>query len=498
MTSDDRWPSPERVKDFLEFACWDNDTHGKADHRLADRAAARLLAQHPGIAKDSLYTAVVCGDVAEVERRLAQRPEAACERGGPRGWTPLLHLCFARFTHAPLIGNAVAIGRALLDRGANPNDFYPAGDVPYTALVGAAGEGEQDSPRQPQSPALFELLLDRGAEPFDAQVLYNTHFSGDVLWWLKLVHARTQEGERGRAWRDPEWSMFDMGPYGSGARFLLWIAIEKNDVALAGWVLGHGANPSSAPARDPRFSKRSIYEDAVREGRGEIAELLLRHGAQPVPLVLEREDAFVAACLRLDRSAAAAMLSEHPEYRHSPKAIFAAAKRDNADALALLLELGTPIELEDAQRQRALHVAARHNSLRAARLLVERGAEIDPREKNWNAAPIGFAAYHDRQAALDCLSRHSKNVWVLAFRGYLERLREVLAVEPDRAREKNGEGLTPLWWMPDDEPLAVEIARLLLANGADPAVRSRSGRTAADWAAKRGMNDLARVLEPIS
>jgi ankyrin repeat protein len=317
-----------------------------------------------------------------------------------------------------------------------------------------------------------------------------------VLWWLTLVHQRTQEGGRGRAWRDPEWSMFDMGPYGSGARFLLWIAIEKNDVALANWVLGHGANPNSAPARDPRFSKRSLYEDAVWEGRSEIAERLLSHGAALIPLVLEGEEAFVAACLRLDRSAAAAMLLEHPEYRDSPKALFAAAKRDNADAVALLLDLGTPIGVADAQQLRPLHVAARSNSLRVARLLIERGAEVDPLEKNWNAAPIGFAAYHDRQATLDYLSRHSKNVWVLAFRGYLDRLREVLAAEPDRAKEKNGEGLTPLWWMPDDEPLAVEIARLLLASGADPSVLSKSGRTAADWARKRGMSELARVLEP--
>ena len=38
---------------------------------------------------------------------------------------------------------------------------------------------------------LFELLLERGAEPFAIQVLYNTHFSGDVLWWLALVYEHT-------------------------------------------------------------------------------------------------------------------------------------------------------------------------------------------------------------------------------------------------------------------------------------------------------------------
>src|SRR4029450_12995784 len=39
VNPDESHASPELVKDFLEFACWDNDVHGKADHRLADRAA---------------------------------------------------------------------------------------------------------------------------------------------------------------------------------------------------------------------------------------------------------------------------------------------------------------------------------------------------------------------------------------------------------------------------------------------------------------------------
>ena len=78
----------ERVATFLEFACWDHHTHGKGDHRMHDRAAQRLLTQHPEIARDSIYTAIVSGDLPEVERVLAERPAAARESGGPRGWTP--------------------------------------------------------------------------------------------------------------------------------------------------------------------------------------------------------------------------------------------------------------------------------------------------------------------------------------------------------------------------------------------------------------------------
>ena len=40
----------------------------------------------------------------------------------------------------------------------------------------------------------------------------------------------------------------------------------------------------------------------------------------------------------------------------------------------------------------------------------------------------------------------------------------------------------------------MEIVELLLAAGADPAVKNRAGRTAADWARTRGMIAVARRL----
>src|SRR5262249_25148311 len=49
----------DRVATFLQFACWDTHLHGKAAHRAYDRAAGRLLASHPEIARDSLHTAIV-------------------------------------------------------------------------------------------------------------------------------------------------------------------------------------------------------------------------------------------------------------------------------------------------------------------------------------------------------------------------------------------------------------------------------------------------------
>jgi hypothetical protein len=123
------------------------------------------LPRHPGLARHSLYTAIVSGDVEEVRRILTARPEAAKEPGGSRGWAPILYSTYTRFTHPATMANGADIARLLLDHGANVNDFYMAGDSQYSTLVGAAGEGEQDSPRQPDAAALYQVLLERGAEP---------------------------------------------------------------------------------------------------------------------------------------------------------------------------------------------------------------------------------------------------------------------------------------------------------------------------------------------
>ncbi len=488
-------PAADRVTTFLEFACWDHHTHGAGDHRMHDRAAQRHLAQYPDIARHDLYCAIVCGQLTEVRRILDARPEAATEAGGARGWSPILYLAYTRFSHQATIDNAIEIGRLLLDRGADPNDFYMAGDSEYSALVGAAGEGEQDSPRQPYAEALYRLLLDRGAGPYDIQVLYTPHFSGDMLRWLEPTYERAVATGRKTDWDDPAWPMLDMGGYGPGAYFVLKSAIDHDNDALAEWALAHGASPNISTSAHPKFNpKYTLLDHAMRIGNARIADRLRRHGATSAGIPLEPDQEFAAASLRLDRPALEALIVRHPEFLRSHQAMFEAAKRDRPEAIALLLDLGVPIEVSDRSGARALHHAAAGNSLRAAAYLIERGAEVDPRETAWNATPIGWAGHGDHVEMLDLLSRYSRNVWTLAFRGYVDRLRDVLRENPDLAKQTTQEGITPLWWLPDDEDKAMEIVELLLAAGADPAQRSVKGGTAAAWARTRGMTAIARRL----
>ena len=74
--------------------------------------------------------------------------------------------------------------------------------------------------------------------------------------------------------------------------------------------------------------------------------------------------------------------------------MFEAAKRDRPDVIALLLDLGVPVDIADEANTRALHHAATQCPARA-KFLIDRGAEVDPRETSYGATPIGWAAHGD-------------------------------------------------------------------------------------------------------
>jgi ankyrin repeat protein len=457
----------------------------------------RLLARHPDITADSIYTAVVCGDLERVKHILADEPNAASRKGGARNWEPLLYLCATRLPLAAARENAVAIARVLLDHGADPNAYYPGGDasIHYTALTIVVGEGEEDAARHPRYSELVQLLLERGAEPYDVQLFYNTHFHGDILWLMPLIYEASVDLGREKDWRDPQWSMIDMGGYGRGARFILGGAVRHNNLALAEWCLTHGAGPEpDQPPHSRVRSNRTLYEEAQARSFSEMADLLSRFGARATPPSLTPEEQFVAACLGRDRARVQRELKAHPEYIASPAAMFAAVQRDRLDVVKTLLELGVSPEVEDRTKQRPLHVAVSHDAMNVAAFLLELGVEVDHRETNWGSTPLAWAVYGLKWPMIDLLTPYTRDVWNLASAGKIERLRELLAKDPSLAKIAHPNGYTPLMRLPDEESKAVEIVELFLAHGADPNKRNDDGKTAVDLAGERGLEEAAELL----
>jgi ankyrin repeat protein len=507
-------PLEDAVSLFLDNACPDHHVRGGSDHVRAEHTAMRLLSRHPEIAMANFYTAVVCGDLEAVNRALAADRGWATRRNGEplpertgvggegdltrrdwgaKGWQPLSYLCFTRLPLPSVTENAVAIARALLDHGADPNVYFMAGDSRYTPLSGAIGEGEEGRPGHQQRDALVRLLLERGANPYDQQVTYNIHFKGKVLWFLELIYEHALRTGRGADWEDPEWRMLNAGGYGTGARWFLDVAVEHNDVQLAEWCLSRGANPNSAPGPQRRNRQRPLYEEAVFRGHAEVAELLARYGASRAPTPLNPLQTLVAACLQGNTAAIRSEIARHPEFLKSHEALFAATKYNRREAVELLLDLGTSPDIESPAGERALHIAAYDDAVDVGELLIARGADVDPIGRQYENTPLGGAMHCQSARMIALLARHSRSAWEVGYSGHVDRLRELLTEKPERARGYDGETLL-MYLPPGDETRALEVARLLLEHGADPTIKDPQGRTAADRAERNAMYRVAAFL----
>lgn len=502
------------ISRFLDNACPDHHVRGGADHVRAEHTAMRLLARHPEIATANFYTAVVCGDLDAVTNALsvdpgwAARPNGQAGPGrtgaggegdlikkdwGSKGWEPLSYLCFTRLPLPSVTANAVDIARVLLDHGADPNVYFMAGDSRYTPLTGVIGEGEEGRPAHQQRDALVRLLLERGADPYDIQVIYNIHFNGKALWFLETIYDHCVRIGRTADWADPEWQMLNAGGYGTGARWFLEMAVEHDDVRLAEWCLDHGANPNSAPGAGRRDRQRSLYEHAVLRGHTDIAELLVRYGAIRSSMPINPLQSIVAACVRNDTVEIRREVGKHPDVLRSHEALFAAAEHNRREAVELLLDRGTSPDIESPAGERALHIAAYSDAVDVGELLIARGAEVDPIGRQYGNTPLGGAMHCQSRRMISLLARHSRSAWEVGYLGHVDRLRELLAEKPERARGYDGETLL-MYLPPDDETKALEVAKLLLEHGADPTIRDPQGLTAADRAERNAMYQVAALL----
>jgi ankyrin repeat protein len=191
-------------------------------------------------------------------------------------------------------------------------------------------------------------------------------------------------------------------------------------------------------------------------------------------------------------------VAAHPAYLRDPKPIFEATKHDRVNVVRLLLDLGASPDVEDSEHQRPLHVAAYYNAPNVARLLLARGAMPDPVHAAYNNTPLGAATYSQHPERIEVLARVSSDIWELAYGAHKQRLQEVLRGNPVLAKTASGGHTLLMWLPPNDEQRAIEVAALLLANGADASVVNKEGETAADRAAQLGMFELEALLRSAS
>ena len=129
--------------------------------------------------------------------------------------------------------------------------------------------------------------------------------------------------------------------------------------------------------------------------------------------------------------------------------------------------------------------------------LVEAGADIDLRERKWQGTPLTWSRVLGHPHLTAWLAPLSRDVRGLAWLGLTDRLAAVLDEDPTRIAHTIPGDVAPtlLFCLPDDEEQAASVARLLLMRGADRTTHNLHGKTAAQAARLRGLDDAADVIE---
>jgi ankyrin repeat protein len=350
------------------------------------------------VAAGSIYAAALVADEATVRTFLARDPASATERGGPRSWDALTHLCFSRYLRLDRTRSDAFIrtAHALLDAGANPNtgwiemiDHPNARPIFEAVIYGAAAIAQHAD--------LTRLLLERGADPNDEETAYHVVETRDnTVLKILLESGKLNERSVGTVllrkcdWHDEQGLRLVLEHAGNPDWMEIWgrtalhqAVLRDNSLEMIELLIEHGADPAL-----PDREGRSAITMAARRGRAAALDLFEKRGT---PINLTGIDGLIAACARDQKGAIRSITSAAPGLKlqvmeHGGTLLAEFSGVGNLTGVRNLLDLGVSVNAiylegdayyDIARNSSALHVAAWRARPEVVTELIACGASVN-------------------------------------------------------------------------------------------------------------------------
>lgn len=252
----------------------------------------------------------------------------------------------------------------------------------------------------------------------------------------------------------------------------VWFGDDTDDYANTLRVLAAGGAQLDRPSRDEQLTP---------------SQMARQRGYQKLDRVLTR--------MRTDKPPADA-----------DAALLRAAAAGDADGVALAIRAGAELEARDDHQRTSLLLAATHDHVETAKVLVALGANPDALDDRHDT-PWLVTGVTGSPAMLETLLAGDPDLTIenryggvsiipASERGHVEYVRRVVrtGIDVDHVNRLGWTALLEAVILGDGGPRHQEIVRILLAAGANEDIADRAGVTAREHAQSKGYDEIADTL----
>ena len=175
----------------------------------------------------------------------------------------------------------------------------------------------------------------------------------------------------------------------------LHVAASEGSLAVVNCLIDRGADVNCVD----RFGHTPL-DDAVKAGNADVIDALRLTGAQ------HSETFRRAAPMSPEAALASQLLVEAASEEARVALLLFAASRDDVDRCRMLLDSGVLPSAMDYDQRSALHVAASDAAAAVVRLLIDRRADVNARDR-WGHTPLDDAASIGAREVTEALTRAS-------------------------------------------------------------------------------------------